>query len=273
MALYMSVTTIGPIVGPIISGASSSVSWRWPFWIATLIAIAGLPLVLALPETYSPVLYNKAIRKLLKQNAPKFDIAAGQHPQVLDSRLQAPELKPFNAREIFLRPLNLLVTEPILFFTSAYLTMGYAVFYLMFQAYPQVFQRFYRLRPGIAALAYLPMIVGVIGSLAIFAAFTSYHDRRTRAGASWTEKEIYRRLPLACIASPFRPVLVGLDCVGIDSPSGASDEWRLLCLWFPIAFHGDGKLFDRRISTKFGFSTRCCKHDEVDRSYPAATVG
>ncbi|CRK13466.1 hypothetical protein BN1723_010049 [Verticillium longisporum] len=212
MALYMSVTTIGPIVGPTISGASSSVSWRWPFWIATLIAIGGLPLVLALPETYSPVLYNKAIRKRMKQNASTFDIAAGQHPPVVDARLQAPELKPLNAREIFLRPLTLLVTEPILFFTSVYLTMGYAVFYLMFQAYPQVFQRLYGLRPGIAGLAYLPMILGVIGSLAIFAAFTSYHDKRTRTGASWTEKEIYRRLPLACIASPF--MVIGLFWLG-----------------------------------------------------------
>lgn len=45
--------------------------------------------------------------------------------------------------------------------------------------------------------------VGVILALFMFAAFTWYHDRQTEAGANWTKNQIYRRLPLACIASPW----------------------------------------------------------------------
>ena len=127
MALYMSITTLGPLVGPIVSGFSSPISWRWPFWIAGMMAASGLPLVLTLPETYAPVLQNKAARKQLKKNRK-----SGEG--------QVPELKPFDVRKIFLRPMKLLFTEPILASTSAYLTLVYAVFYLMFQAYPRVFQ-------------------------------------------------------------------------------------------------------------------------------------
>lgn len=144
MALYMTVTTIGPLIGPIISGFSSQMSWRWPFWIAGMIAALGLPVVLTLPETYAPVLHNKAVMKRLKKQGG--DAETGQQL----------ELKPFDVQKIFLRPVTLLVTEPILFCTSAYLALAYAVFYLMFQAYPVIFQGFYGLSPAIAGLAFIP---------------------------------------------------------------------------------------------------------------------
>ncbi|KAF4923970.1 putative MFS-type transporter [Colletotrichum viniferum] len=207
MALYMTVTTIGPLIGPIISGFSSPMSWRWPFWIAGMIAVLGLPLVLTLPETYAPVLHNKAVKKTIKKQGAD------------DENAQQLELKPFDVQRIFLRPMTLLVTEPILFCTSAYLALAYSVFYLMFQAYPVIFQGFYGLSPAMAGLAFIPRefsrvpkfnssdkfnseAVGVIISLFFFGAFTWYHDRQSKAGAAWTKNEIYRRLPLACFASP-----------------------------------------------------------------------
>lgn len=45
--------------------------------------------------------------------------------------------------------------------------------------------------------------VGSILSLVVFYIFTWYHDSQTKAGAEWTKNHIYRRLPLACIASPW----------------------------------------------------------------------
>lgn len=146
VALYMAVTTIGPVIGPIISGFSSAASWRWPFWIASMIAASGLPLVLALPETFAPVLRNREIRKQIK--------AGGGTSRGDQDELE--QLHPFNVRKIFLRPLTLLFTEPILLSTSLYLALAYAVMYLMFQAYPIVFHDFYHLSPGMAGLAYIP---------------------------------------------------------------------------------------------------------------------
>ncbi|KAF4452266.1 hypothetical protein F53441_4860 [Fusarium austroafricanum] len=193
MALYMTVTTIGPLIGPIVSGFSSPISWRWPFWIAGMMAAAGLPLVLTIPETYVPVLHNKMVKAHIerrqKDNKKTEGASDGEEPL---------ELKLFNVRKIFLRPMKLLFTEPILTSTSVYLTLAYSVFYLMFQAYP----RFYALSPGIAGLAYIPFCVGVILSLGVFAIYTRYHDKQTASGAEWTKNHIYRRLPLACIASP-----------------------------------------------------------------------
>ncbi|KAH7162657.1 major facilitator superfamily domain-containing protein [Dactylonectria estremocensis] len=188
IAFYMTVTTTGPLIGPMISGFSSSMGWRWPFWIATMIAVPGMPFVLTLPETYAPVLFNKAVRKSMKKSG-------GEHDQ-------QHALQPFDLRKIFLRPVTLLFTEPILMFTSAYLTLAYAIMYLMFQAYPIVFQKFYGLSAGMASLAYIPMIVGCVASFGVFLTFTWYRDRQAVANKAWAKNEIYRRLPLACIASP-----------------------------------------------------------------------
>lgn len=127
IAVYMSVTTVGPLIGPLISGFLSQISWRWPFWVAAMIAALGLPFVLTLPETFAPVLNNKHVRKQMKTGVN----VEGDQPQ---------NLHAFNVNKIFLRPFTLMITEPILLFTSLYLALAYAVMYLMFQAYPILFQ-------------------------------------------------------------------------------------------------------------------------------------
>lgn len=158
LAIYMSITSVGPCLAPIISGFTSQVSWRWPFWAAALIAAPSLPIVLTLPETFAPVLNREAIRAKVDAEAKQGAVMA--------------EIDPFSARRVFLRPITMMVTEPILLFTSLYLTLIYAIAYLMYQAYPIVFQGkslrdpdftvtnqklgFYGLSPGIASLAYIP---------------------------------------------------------------------------------------------------------------------
>ncbi|KAF1731037.1 putative transporter [Beauveria bassiana] len=173
LAVYMSVTSVGPCVAPIISGFSSQVSWRWPFWAAALMAAPGLPLVWTIPETFAPVLSRVAIRAKLDAEAKQGAVVGA-------------ETDLFSARRIFLRPMTLMITEPILLFTSLYLALIYAIAYLMYQAYPIVFQ----------------VIVGILISLPVFYIFSRWYDASARKGKSWAQREVNRRLPLACVASP-----------------------------------------------------------------------
>lgn len=128
MSLYMSVTTIGPLVGPVISGFSSQISWRWPFLLAVLIAVPGLPLVLLLPETFAPVLRQKSLRRCKKEGL------------LADDEMIASNKRALDPRKIFIRPAKLITTEPILLFTALYMALAYAIMYLTFQAYPIIFQ-------------------------------------------------------------------------------------------------------------------------------------
>lgn len=127
MALYMTVTTFGPVLGPTVSGFASTISWRWPFWVASMIGGAGLPFVLSMPETYGPVLHNKIVR----QHQVQFEDCTMRHPA---------QVKKLDVGEIFFRPLKMLFTEPILFWSSAYLALAYSIFYLLLQVYPIIFQ-------------------------------------------------------------------------------------------------------------------------------------
>lgn len=125
VAFYMGITAVGPLVGPIISGFASEISWRWPFWIAIFIAVPGLPAVLALPETYAPVLINRATSR---QEKSEYIHQVGDKRPVLD------------ARKIFVRPAVLMTTQPMLPLASLYVAFAYAIMYLTFQAYPIIFQ-------------------------------------------------------------------------------------------------------------------------------------
>ncbi|KAE8333952.1 major facilitator superfamily domain-containing protein [Aspergillus sergii] len=53
MSIFMFATTFPPLLGPIISGFVSTVSWRWTFWAGFIIGGVGFPLVLVMPETYT----------------------------------------------------------------------------------------------------------------------------------------------------------------------------------------------------------------------------
>ena len=128
MSLYLAISGIGPLLGPFVSGFASQASWRWAFWAAALIAVPTLPLVLTLPETFAPVLHNREIHKRRKNGEEGIEEA------------QMTELHPFDAREIFLRPVVMMATEPILSLSSLYLTLTNSLFYISFQAYPLVFE-------------------------------------------------------------------------------------------------------------------------------------
>lgn len=127
MALYMAVTALAPLFGPIASGFSSPETWRLPFWIAGGVAALGLPLVMSLPETFAPVL--------------RFQAGKDNHK----SSSVTCEIRRPDPRKVFVRPLKLLFTEPILFASSVCMALMYSLYFLNFQAYPIVFQgRFYR---------------------------------------------------------------------------------------------------------------------------------
>ena len=134
MACFMFMTTLGPQVGPTISGFVSVISWRWTFWVALITAGVGLPIVLLLPETFVPVLVRRRDKRL-GNTAPSPETPSTSRVNEKGAGSVAREIAT-----IFSRPFVMTVQEPILLFTSLYLALIYAVLYLFFQAYPFVFQ-------------------------------------------------------------------------------------------------------------------------------------
>jgi MFS family permease len=121
MAIFMFTAIAGPMIGPLISGFTVLLSWRWVFWVALIVVGAGFPFILLLPETYLPVLEKERLI----------------NPQMSGGASGSAKAQ-FSARRIFIRPFSMLLKEPIVSLTSLYLSVVYGILFLFFQAYPLV---------------------------------------------------------------------------------------------------------------------------------------
>ncbi|KAL9949898.1 hypothetical protein D7B24_006119 [Verticillium nonalfalfae] len=201
LAYFMTATTIGPPLGPIISGFASTIDWRLTFWIGLALLGIGLPALITLPETYVPVIRRRLKQKALKaERASQAEKASRNDPDM--PTLTKTETLSGNIQVIFARPFTMIVREPVVLFSSLYMALVYSILYLFFQAYPIIFQGVYDMEPGFVGLAFLPVLGGSAVALAIFMWFSAYHAAALRRGASWTRQDEYRRLPLACIGGP-----------------------------------------------------------------------
>ena len=55
-------------MGPVISGfLAPSSGWRWTFWAGLIIAGCSFAPIVAVPETYAPVLLKRKARKMRKE--------------------------------------------------------------------------------------------------------------------------------------------------------------------------------------------------------------
>lgn len=196
MCWFMIATTGGPVTAPPISGFIAAKSWRWVFGFGALFAAATIPVILAMPETYGPVLLTRKAQKLREETGDQQIFAK-------------PELEKRSLHHILTvvmtRPWRMLFQEVIVMCVSAYCALAYGIFYLYFQAYPRIFQgpdSVYKWSPGVAGLAFLPILIGAICSAPVYIWWNSVLNKARKRNAPWTRQEEYNRLPLACIGGP-----------------------------------------------------------------------
>ncbi|CAL1712914.1 unnamed protein product [Somion occarium] len=144
----------GPSMAPLVSGWMNvaGVSWRWVFWLQTIVAGAALILVVfALPETFKPILLVRKAERRRKQTG--------------DGRWWAPLEKQRvsflrRVKDIVTRPFQMLVGEPMLLAITLYMSFVYGVIYLLFEAYPIVFTIGHHFNSGVSGLMFLPIPIG-----------------------------------------------------------------------------------------------------------------
>ncbi|KAH6651944.1 major facilitator superfamily transporter [Truncatella angustata] len=194
-AWFMAMTVFGPLLAPIISGfCSTTIGWRWSFWIGLIYAGFSLLVVLIIvPETYGPKLLAIRARKMRKETGNPNIFAA--------SELESRDLSTVVSR-VLTRPLRMLYSELIVTSTCMYLALCYAIFYMSFQAFPIIFQQLYGLAPGVTGLCFLSIGIGALLALPVFYAYDGYLRRAQNQKKAWSRQEEYRRVPLACIGGP-----------------------------------------------------------------------
>jgi len=170
--LFANAPFIGATLGPLIGGyiSVSGISWRWLFWVLTIFnGVCIVIVVFTLPETYAPVLLARKAQKIRQDTKDERYYAPIEAAQAISF---AGRLK-----QTLTRPFKMFFQEPMLAATVLYTSFIYGTLYMMFEAFPNVFQGEHGFDAGKLGLTYLPIPIGcVLGSIAYLVIFNPRYE-------------------------------------------------------------------------------------------------
>ncbi|PGG99363.1 hypothetical protein AJ79_08557 [Helicocarpus griseus UAMH5409] len=198
MGLFALCPFLGPVLGPIIGGfLGMTEGWRW---VEGFLAIfSGALWILGsfvVPETYAPVLLRKRADRLSKLTGKvyrsKTDIEQGK----------------ITVSEAFwtslLRPWILLFREPIVFLLSTYMAIVYGTLYMLFAAFPIVYQQYRGWNEGVGGLSFLGVLVGMLIAMVINLVFNTKYQKVAEKHGGFAPPEA--RLPICMIGGIAIPI-------------------------------------------------------------------
>ncbi|KAM7207356.1 Major facilitator superfamily domain containing protein [Naviculisporaceae sp. PSN 640] len=189
---------LGPAIGPIAGGfLGESEGWKWVEGLmAIFTGVLWIACSLFVPETYAPV--------ILRRRAAKLSKLTGKHYiSKMDAHITT--TKAQQIKTALSRPWVLLFREPIVFLSSIYIAIIYGTLYLMFAAFPIVFQQHRGWSPGVGGLAFIGVAVGMMVGVSYAMIDNKRYIRVAQAspnGAAPPEA----RLPPALVGSILLPV-------------------------------------------------------------------
>lgn len=139
---------LGPAIGPVVGGfVTQGHGWKWSQYTLAIICIATYLPVFFLEETYEKV--------ILARRKQKEEAAA-----TLQAKPPASTLLLGVLFITLLRPMKMLVTEPIVTFLSIYVAFNFAVLFTFFASIPYVFGLVYHFDRGMTGLVFLAIGIG-----------------------------------------------------------------------------------------------------------------
>ncbi|KAK9452626.1 major facilitator superfamily domain-containing protein [Dipodascopsis uninucleata] len=196
VAFFCGSTIMGSLSGPFVSGyvSTSSLGWRWVFWITAIFAgVCLIILLLSLPETFRPVLIMRRARKLRKEGqnvVSAFEMQSGTMRDILF--------------DVLMRPLNMLFKEIIIALICLYIGFAYGLFYMFFFAYPVIFQEERGMKPGPGGLTLLPIGAGAALVTVAHYRYDIYVNKQKNSGVDISIE--FERLPVTIVAAWFLPI-------------------------------------------------------------------
>ncbi|KJZ72450.1 hypothetical protein HIM_08119 [Hirsutella minnesotensis 3608] len=198
LAIFAAAPFLGPVLGPVIGGfIGMTAGWRWvmgflAIFSGALWVIGGL----CIPETYSPVLLRRRAAKL-SQMTGRCYVSAADHAQ---EKVTLGE----SIKAALLRPWILLFREPIVLLLSIFMAIIYGTLYMLFAAFPIVYQKGRGWNQGVAGLAFLGIMVGMFLAIAYTIPSNKRYIRIEQKHGGFAPPEA--RLPAAMIGSIALPV-------------------------------------------------------------------
>ncbi|KAK7754025.1 hypothetical protein SLS62_004124 [Diatrype stigma] len=183
---------LGPGLGPVLGVfLVSRKSWRWTQFVLAAFSAVSLVLVFFAAETYQP--------KIQRWRSKQLGLDVIEKPPF------AVTVKEFTTITI-LRPLHMLVTEPIVAFLSLYVAFVFGILFMFFGVFFWIFQSTYHFTLEQSGLVFLAVAVGcVIGIVIVGFCTKLYYEREARNYPPHEAPPEYRLLP-AMVGSGLLPV-------------------------------------------------------------------
>ncbi|MCJ1403877.1 hypothetical protein MMC11_007100 [Xylographa trunciseda] len=198
MMAYTSAPFLGPTIGPIIGGFTGQYGgWRWIDGMTVIFTgVLWILGVVVVPETYNPY--------LLIQRAKKLSQMTGK---VYVSKLEVG--KPLKSagsvfRTAIARPWILLFLEPIILTLSIYAAIVYGTLYMIFTAFPIVFETERGWSQGVSGLSYIGVMVGQFLSMFFYLFMEVKYQKKIAKNPAVSRPE--GRLDPALIGSILLPI-------------------------------------------------------------------
>lgn len=186
-SMFLLAPFLGPALGPAVGGFSAQhKGWRWTQWPLLFLMVPIYLYSMGMKETYKKI--------ILKNRAKRLNVA----PPVQTGPTGPAAIKFLITVTLF-RPVDMIFTEPIVFFFSLYTAFNFSILFAFFEAFPIVFQGVYHFNNGESGLTFLAVGLGCcigVGTLIVIDRFwyhTEHHKshREGRGGVVAPEHRLY----------------------------------------------------------------------------------
>ncbi|KAJ5716235.1 hypothetical protein N7493_008146 [Penicillium malachiteum] len=195
IAYFAAAPYCGPVIGPIVTGWINVGTGRLDlfFWVNLAFAGACTVLICFIPETYAPVILKRRAAKLRKETGDA-NIMTEQEQNKLTLRDVI--------RTNLIRPITMIMTEPVLDLMCMYVVLIYSMLYAFFFAYPVIFGKLYNYNDGQIGLMFIPILIGAAFALLV----TPYIEKQFKNICLSRAPTPEDRLPAAMYGAPFVPI-------------------------------------------------------------------
>ena len=170
MTMFCLAPLAGPVIGPIIGGfiGQNKISdsptrvggLRWAMWVNLFFAATVFIPLFLMPETYKPIIMRKRLLKRGKK---------------IKKTMGTAEFLTAIVFVTLLKPMEMLVVEPIVLVFSIYTAFVFAVLFGFFEAFPVIFRGIYRMELGVSGLPFLGVGLGLLLGAALYVCMDKFY--------------------------------------------------------------------------------------------------
>lgn len=231
MAIYSGAALFGTGLGPLVSGFIAEYTlWRWVFYVQVVVGgILTVAVIFFFKETRGSVLLSRKAHALNKYYEemevaghyewemsstlpPPSDNLPPQEPhyQRIRWKVLADETRTSLSKMLHLSlttPFHLLLTEPVVFFFSLWVSFAWAILYMSFSSIPLVFTTNHGFSTAQTGSVFASVSIGTL----LATILSIYQERLAQRTTSWGQRIAATtspegRLHFACVESALLPI-------------------------------------------------------------------